>query len=72
MKEERRLELIEDIYGVITGESIEFIHEDVTVYPHSTIVLLEDLVPGKLFDYELTAEDITWILSMRDSFKDLD
>ncbi len=61
---EIRLDLNEEIYGVITGDNIEFIHDDTTTYPINPVVKLEDLVPGVLFNYDITQEDIDWIHGM--------
>lgn len=69
---EKRLELNDEIYGVITGESIEFTHSDTTTFQIPVVVVLDKLVPGVLFDYSISQDDITWLLSMNDSFKEVD
>jgi len=58
---ESRVHLNDEIYGIINKDTITFVHEDTTTYPIPLTLKYEVLVPGKLYDYEITQEDLDWL-----------
>jgi len=72
MESEDRLELTDEIYGIIKGDMVEFTHEDTTVYPDKTEVRLDELQDTKIFNYVLTEDDISWITTISEQLISVD